>query len=63
MNQESKVAELSELWGIYISYCQMCKVWHVNCPHGCNFCGYGCDCGYQEFLENKQQELDSILGQ
>lgn len=48
--------------GIYASYCEGCKIWIVHCPQCMkNWCGGGCDCGFNMVLNKKQQQLDEML--
>ena len=48
--------------GIMVTYCESCCDWTVHCPDcNHNFCGSGCDCGYNTYMSRQQSKLIELL--
>jgi hypothetical protein len=66
MNIKEKEKDIADAFTsitfIYTSYCESCEMWIVHCPEcNHNWCGGGCDCGYNMLLNRKQAQLDQML--
>lgn len=60
--QKVAVDAFVTITGIYVSYCEGCSIWQVHCPDcNHNWCGGGCDCGYNTLLDRSQEKLEKVL--
>jgi len=64
LNPEIAVNHFSNRTGAYVSFCKGCDIWTVHCPEcQTNFCGGGCDCGYETVQQKWQDKLDILVNQ
>jgi hypothetical protein len=56
------VSQFCQDRGIMVTYCEHCCDWTVHCPDcNDNFCGGGCDCGYNAYMSRQQDKLIELL--